>query len=427
VNVDAHLDVNVVAVETARQVAVLVELTAPPASDSDTARPASTLQVVLDRSGSMSGGRLDGAKTALAGLIDKLDARDNFGLVAFDDTVQVVVPARKLTDKPKIKRAIAALTTGGGTDLSAGYLRGLQEAQRVAGPAGATVLLISDGHANAGVTDPDTLGQVATTAYGRGVSTATLGYGLGYDERLMSAIARGGSGNELFAEDPDVAGTLIAAEVDGLLTQTAQAASLLVRLSPHVAGVQIVNELPVAATDHGILAEFGSLYADETRKVMLTLDIPAIARLGLTQIATLEFTWVELPSLTQHISIVPLHVNVVPGDAAAGRIPDPVVRTELAYLRAQQTKRRASGHLSHGNAEAALADLHGAQAAIADVLDTAPEHLRPDLADELDTLRYLAEETVHGTITRAAKYSSSDAAHKSRHRGRPRPTPGPTI
>jgi len=75
----------------------------------------------------------------------------------------------------------------GRTDLSAGYLRGLQEARRVAGPAGATLLILSDGHANAGVTDPDRLGGVAAQAKSAGVSTSTLGLGLGYDEALLDA------------------------------------------------------------------------------------------------------------------------------------------------------------------------------------------------------------------------------------------------
>jgi Ca-activated chloride channel homolog len=423
-HVNAHLDVDVVAVETADQLSVLVELTAPPASASEAPRPASTLQVVLDRSGSMDGDRLDGAKSALIGLIDKLDSHDNFGLVAFDDAVTVVVPAGRMSDKQKAKQSIAEVVSGGSTDLSAGYLRGLQEAQRVAGPAGATVLLVSDGHANAGVTDPATLGQVAATAHARGVTTSTLGYGLGYDERLMSAIARGGSGNELFAENPDTAGALIAGEVDGLLSQTAQAASLTVRLSPHVRAVTVVNDLPTVAIDDGILAELGGFYADETRKLLLTFDIPAISTLGLTEVATLEFTWVELPSLTQHSIAMPLHVNIVPGDAAAGRIPDPVVRTELAYLRVQQAKRRASGHLSNGDADAAMESINEAQGMVNDALANAPDQLRADLAEEAEALRYLAEETQHGMMTRAAKYSSMDSHYKSMKRGRSHPESG---
>ncbi|MBM0224217.1 MULTISPECIES: VWA domain-containing protein [Micromonospora] len=420
-HISAHLDVDVLALETDDQLSVLVELTAPAASTRDVDRPASTLQVVLDRSGSMAGGRLDGAKTALIGLIDRLDPGDNFGLVAFDDRVEVAVAAGPLADKQAVKRAISKLDARGSTDLSAGYLRGLQEASRIAGPAGANVLLISDGHANAGVTDPDTLGAIAAKANADNITTSTLGYGLGYDERLMSAIARGGAGNEHFAEEADTAGALIAGEVDGLLSQTVQAASLLIQPSPHVRAVQIVNDMPATTTGDGLLAELGNFYADETRKLLLTFDIPAIATLGLAQVATCQFTWVELPTLAQHTLTLPLHVNVVPGDQAAGRVPDPTVRTELVYLRVQNAKRRASGHLSASAPDAAHAEIRHAQDALSDALPVAPAHLHDDLTEEATALAYLADQTEHGMIARAAKYSSMDATYKSSKRGRTRP------
>ncbi|GAA1621349.1 VWA domain-containing protein [Catellatospora bangladeshensis] len=420
-HLSAHLDVDVIAVETDDQLSVLIELTAPPAPASGGPRPPSTLQVVLDRSGSMHGDRIEGAKTALLGLIDRLDPADHFGLVAFNNQVEVTVPAGPLKDKAAVKRAIADLHARGGTDLSAGYLRGLQEARRVAGAGGATVLLVSDGHANAGVTDPEQLGGVAAKAYAERVTSSTLGFGLGYDERLLAAIARGGNGNELFAEEADTAGALIAGEVGGLLAQTAQAASLLIKVAPQVRGVQVINDLPVTTTGDAVLAELGSFYAEETRKILLTFDIPAIPALGLAEVATCEFTWVELPGLTQHTVTVPLHVNVVPGDQAAGRITDPAVRTELMYLRVQQAKRRASRHLSANEPGAALAEIRHARDSVLDAMEAAPVHLQADLAEEVSSLTYLAEQTEQGSIARAAKYSSADASYKSRSRGRALP------
>lgn len=418
-HIAAHLDVDMLALETEDQLSVLVHLTAPAAPASTDARPPSTLQVVLDRSGSMSGDRLDGAKAALINLITRLDGADNFGLVAFDDQTQVVVPAGPLANKDAAKRAIAALDAGGTTDLSGGYLRGLQEAQRVAGPTGATLLLISDGRANAGVTDPDTLAGVAADAHKRNVTTSSLGFGLGYDEKIMSALARGGAGNELFAEEPDTAVTLIAAEVEGLLAQSAQAASLLVRLSPHIRRLQVLNDLPSAATVDGVLIELGAFYAEESRKLLLVFDVPGIPALGLTEVATLVFTYVELPTLKQHTVTVPLHVNVVPGDEAAQRIPDPVVQTERVYQRVQQAKRRASDHLAVGDERAAMSEIRMAQRELAEVLPAAPPELAADLAEEEQSLNYLAIQTQQGEYQRAAKYSSMDASNKGRQRGRP--------
>ena len=230
--ISAGLDLDVVALEQRDEFTLLVELTAPD-TPSEAERIPATLQVVLDRSGSMGGGRLGGARTALLSLVDRLEPTDNLGVVAFDDEATLVVPAGPLSDKAAVKAAIAAVRRGGRTDLSAGYLRGLQEARRVAGPAGATVLLISDGHANAGIVDSDRLGTVATSAHRHGVTTSTLGFGLGYDERLLAALARGGQGNELFAEEADTAGALIAGEVGGLL----------IRTTPAVEAVAVLNEL----------------------------------------------------------------------------------------------------------------------------------------------------------------------------------------
>src|SRR5436190_17586494 len=239
----------------------------------------------------------------------------------------------------------------------------------------------------------------------------------------MSAIARGGSGNEHFAEEPDTAVALIAGEVEGLLAQTAQAASLHVRFTPAVRGVLVVNDLPTNAVDDGLLIELGSFYADETRKLVLTFDIPAVAALGLTEVATLTFTYVELPALAQHTVTVPVHVNVVPGDQAAGRVPDPVVHTELVYLRAQQAKRRASNLLSSGDSDAALKEIRQAQQEIAEAQGGAPDALAADLAEEAATLSYLAQETETGSASRAGKYLSASSQARLQKRGRHYNTP----
>ena len=91
------LDVDVVAHESADEVSILIELEAPEAPTTE--RAPSALQIVLDRSGSMSGPPLEGAKKALAGVISRLDPHDVFGVVAFDNEAQVAVPAGLLTTR----------------------------------------------------------------------------------------------------------------------------------------------------------------------------------------------------------------------------------------------------------------------------------------------------------------------------------------
>src|SRR5215213_2855219 len=91
-----------------------------------------------------------------------IEAEDQISvLLELDDEVHIAVPAGPLTDKDTVRGLIASIPPGGTTNLSGGYLRGLQEARRVAGDGGATLLLVSDGHANVGITDGDKLGAVA--------------------------------------------------------------------------------------------------------------------------------------------------------------------------------------------------------------------------------------------------------------------------
>ena len=132
-----HLDVDVIAHQSDDSVSLILELVAPPLP-AGVVRQAQHVQVVLDRSGSMSGDRIEAAKAGIAALIRRLAPTDSFGLVVFDDQVEVVVPAGPLANKDAALRATAAVYDRGSTDLCAGYLRGLQEAKRVrkACPAG---------------------------------------------------------------------------------------------------------------------------------------------------------------------------------------------------------------------------------------------------------------------------------------------------
>jgi hypothetical protein len=245
-HLNAHLDVDLIAVEQQDELALMLELTAPPAPGAAERGPA-TLEVVLDRSGSMGDGRLEAALTALDALVARLDPTDRFGLVVFDDEVDIVVPAGPLADKQAVREALRRVRTGATTNLSGGYLRGLQEARRVAGEGGATLLLLSDGHANAGVTDSAELESIAANARRHGVSTGTLGLGLGYDEVLMAGVARGGTGNHHFAEEGDTAGRLIAGEVDAAIRLTDERPERL-NVDQTAAALELARDGAVPAT-----------------------------------------------------------------------------------------------------------------------------------------------------------------------------------
>lgn len=381
--ISALLDVNVVAHETEDEVTVLLSVEAP-AAPPEADRPPASLEVVLDRSGSMSGAPLDGAKRALAAVVRRLEPTDNFGLVSFDDSAQVAAAAGPLTDKDHVIRLINGVQPGGMTDLSAGYLRGLREIRRVAGKAGGTVLIISDGHVNSGIKSVAEFAAITSKSHREGIVTSSLGYGREYDETLLVAIARSGSGNHVFADNPDAAGAAIAAEVNGLLAKAVQGLSLTVRLEPSVEILRLYNDLPTQQTGPGeVMIEVGDLYGGEARKVLLKFKVPAMAALGLARVATLELAHVELPALTEQRASVPVMVNVVPGDEAAGRVPDPVVHSQKLFQEAQEAKLQASEAYERGRLDEGQRLMGETRSRLNSSLEAAPDALKPEIQAEI--------------------------------------------
>ena len=258
--IDTKLDFNLISLEQAETIHALLELTAPELPGERRRDPA-TLQVVLDRSGSMANGSLHSALVAIDSLLGRLGPEDRFGLVVFDDAVQVAVPAGELRDPGRARAILRQIGPGGMTNLAGGLLRGIQEAQRVAGEGGATLVLLSDGHANDGVTDPTQLGDFAAGAYRSGIATSTIGVGYDYDEDLLTEVSKGGQGNAHFAISGDEAGGQLASEVDGLLEQSVQAVSLTVRPSDAVSQVRLFNDLPVALSTAASWSSWGAFTA----------------------------------------------------------------------------------------------------------------------------------------------------------------------
>lgn len=308
---------------------------------------------------------------------------------------------------------------GGMTDLSGGYLRGLQELKRVAAGGGGTLLLISDGHANAGVTDPMDLEKIAAQASGDRIVTTTLGYGLSYDESALSALAHGGSGNHRFAEDPDRAGAAIATEAGELLAKSVQTASLLITMEPSVALLKLYNDLPSTQLGDGkVMVEIGDFYSSERRKLFVRLAVPAMAGLGLAQIASLELRYVELPGLVEQVVTLPVQVNVVPGDEVVGRVADPTVRTEVLFQEAQQAKKRASEALERGDRTEATTLLTGAEELLGFAIQTAPPEMQVDIAKESFNLGSMKDRASWDDVSRLSKDTRASFHERYRKRGR---------
>jgi len=157
----------------------------------------------------------------------------------------------------------------------------------------------------------------------------------------------------------------VAGGIDGLLSKTVQAASVLVRPLAGVAMVTVMNDLPAVATADGVLVELGDFYAGEERRLLLEFAVPACAALGLATVAEIEVRHVGLPSLVEHVVSLPVSVNVVPADVAAGRLPSAEVSQEKLLLQVQRAKKDSEESLRYGDIAGARSQLQSAGDALA--------------------------------------------------------------
>jgi Ca-activated chloride channel family protein len=179
------------------------------------------IALVIDASGSMSGGKLEAAKAAAIGLAERLTERDRLTVVSFASDVRVHLDAVAVTEAnlAAIRREIGLLDTRGMTDLSGGWFAGVECAARIAEAEPALtprVIILSDGHANEGITNPAELREHAGELRLRGVLTSCLGIGDDYDENLLRGIAENGGGRLHDAELTSEISAVLLGELDDI-------------------------------------------------------------------------------------------------------------------------------------------------------------------------------------------------------------------
>jgi Ca-activated chloride channel family protein len=129
-----------------------------------TDRAAVNLAIVLDRSGSMAGEKIEQCRRAARHLVQQLDGRDRFALISFGSDVTQVISSTLATPaaKQQMLSAIDGIVETGGTNLSGGLEAGLAELIAYRSQYNVSrIILLSDGQANEGISDPRGLAAIA--------------------------------------------------------------------------------------------------------------------------------------------------------------------------------------------------------------------------------------------------------------------------
>ena len=282
-----------------------VGLTGLPMADMGRRAPVN-VAIVLDRSGSMTGQKIERAKEAAIMAINRLGSEDIVSVVAYDDTVQVLVPATRVSDKDAIAWAIRQLGPGGSTALFAGVSKGAAEVRKFLDRGRVNrVVLLSDGCANVGPSSAEDLGALGASLIREGISVTTLGLGSDYNEDLMVQLARRSDGNHAFIENAEDMARIFNAEFGDILTVAAQRVTVTVTCAP---GIRPVRALGREADISGntVVATLNQLYGNQEKYILIELEVPAGPSGGSCEVARASVSYANMytPTTDELSSVV---------------------------------------------------------------------------------------------------------------------------
>lgn len=179
---------------------LLVRLSAP--QTQNLKRTPLSLAIVIDRSGSMGTDNMMAALDCTRDLVNRLHDEDEVSVVSYDTQVEVEMELMSAREaKHHIVSSLAHIHARGGTDLHSGWLKGVEMlAHRSNGNRMCRVVLLSDGQANHGETNVDTISSQVARMAAAGITTSTVGIGVGFNEMLMTSMVIAGQGTAMYGD-----------------------------------------------------------------------------------------------------------------------------------------------------------------------------------------------------------------------------------
>ena len=238
-------------------------------------RPPVNLTLVLDRSSSMRGERIEQAKAAALEALNILAPDDILSLVVYDSNASVLIPAQRVGNGRKIADAIRSISVTGMTALHAGVVLGADELRKnIEDPRYIhRLILLSDGQANRGPRTPAELGQLGRQLGSEGISVTTIGLGLSYNEELMSRLAETSDGNTYFVEAAADLPNIFAAELGDVLSITARRVSIEIEFPEGVRPIRFVGRDGSVSGQRARL-NINQLYGGQEKYALIEIETP---------------------------------------------------------------------------------------------------------------------------------------------------------
>jgi Ca-activated chloride channel family protein len=371
---NARLETTKIKAGQPRTLGLLIEAAAPALPELTLTRSPQAIVFVVDRSGSMGGGRLELIKSTIGQMIGQLNPADYVSVISFDTEVETHLALRQKStlDAAELRRELAQLEARGSTNIELGYRHGLAEAAKAPSGVETKLILLSDGHANQGIKDPATLGQLAALATEHLVSTSTIGIGTGFDETILTAVAASGQGNHFAAVAVEEASAGLQDEIDGLLERSIRNLKCRIEVEQpeHLKSITPVGYVQrLESYQSGVLANLGELVSGEERGWAFALDLRAFPESAIGGYNVhIQITWENALSGEEQFYLDTLRFEVAsPVNFVAEPIEEDVL-AELAVFKMAEVKESAAQAARNGSFDQARELILNAQSDTAELL-----------------------------------------------------------
>jgi Ca-activated chloride channel homolog len=254
-----------------REVIVQVEIEAR--KNDEARRSPMNLCIVLDRSGSMEGAKLEKARQAAAMAVDKLGDDDIFSLVTYDSETNLLIAPERVgnTDhREDLKSRIHRIQAGGSTALHAGVVLGAKQVrQRFDKERVNRVILLSDGLANVGPSSTSDLARLGRELRSEGIAVSTIGLGDDYNEDLMTALAEASNANYYYVKDAEKLPSIFAQELGMARSLIARNVIIRIEAPDGVHLKEIIGQSEIECHDRSAEIKMPELFGAEKRKFLV--------------------------------------------------------------------------------------------------------------------------------------------------------------
>ena len=388
----AHLPV----MNTQQLIYVLIEAT-PGAGVAQVQMPLN-LSLVLDKSGSMQGKKIQNLREAAKLAVDRLGPDDTISIVAFSDRKYLIAESQPVTDKEDLKKKIDRIRDGGGTAISGGMGQGLAELDKALSPDRVSrMLLLTDGQTFGDEKQCKKLGKKAGTD---GIVVNALGLGDDWNEELLDEIAEASGGVADFIDSPDKIVQFFEQAVQSMQDTVVQNAQMILRLANGVRPRQVWQVLPMISnlgyqplSDRDVQVALGELEKGQPRSLLVELLVnPRPA--GRYRIAQTEVSY-DIPGLKLSGEKVKADILLdFTGDVALAKEYDAEVMNIVEKVTAFKLQTRALEEAKMGNVAGASQAL---RAAATRLLEIGEEDLAESALEEADNLEKSGQMSSYGT------------------------------